>query len=200
MGIVNTSVILEGLEADIPVSGDMGKAGRLYFTTDTGKILRDNGVAWIDRTPSGSGGAQVVIVEANDNQTIPNITDTSVTLDTVLGSNADAWSIQSSSLLELNVGFDGDYEPECWVILSCWAVAGDMVELTLNLNGTPFAHVSGVSNGVTSVFLRTHPRLSLGMVDGDSFEIIVKQTSGADRLLRSAGTDLSSGIKITKVG
>jgi hypothetical protein len=41
-------IILEGLDAAKPAP-TAGAAGRLYFATDTGKVYRDNGSAWVER-------------------------------------------------------------------------------------------------------------------------------------------------------
>lgn len=42
------TVILRGTFASLPAAAI---AGRTYYTTDTGKILRDNGTTWDDVTP-----------------------------------------------------------------------------------------------------------------------------------------------------
>lgn len=46
-------VIVKGLLADIPTAG---MEGRLYFTTDTEDIFRDNGVTWDQINVSSSSG------------------------------------------------------------------------------------------------------------------------------------------------
>lgn len=44
-----SAVIAEGLYSALPA---FGINGRLYFATDTKRIYRDNGSAWVDVTPS----------------------------------------------------------------------------------------------------------------------------------------------------
>ena len=53
--------INSGVAASRPAAGI---AGRLYFTTDSGKIFWDNGAAWIDVTPpsGGGGGASALVL------------------------------------------------------------------------------------------------------------------------------------------
>jgi hypothetical protein len=45
-----SSIILEGIDAAKPSAAI---AGRLYFSTDTSKVYRDNGTSWDDVTPAG---------------------------------------------------------------------------------------------------------------------------------------------------
>ena len=48
MSVSFDQAVLEGLDASKPAAS-AGTIGRLYFATDTGKVYRDNGSAWVER-------------------------------------------------------------------------------------------------------------------------------------------------------
>jgi hypothetical protein len=52
------SVVQKGVFASRPAASI---AGLIYYSTDTGKIYRDNGATWDDVTPSGSGSIVSVL-------------------------------------------------------------------------------------------------------------------------------------------
>lgn len=48
MSVTFDQAVMEGLDASKPAAS-AGTVGRLYFATDTGKVYRDNGSAWVER-------------------------------------------------------------------------------------------------------------------------------------------------------
>ena len=59
------TVMLRGLLADLPTDNTAATEGRLYFTTDTGEIYRDNGTGWDAVPASANVGSQITIDEVD---------------------------------------------------------------------------------------------------------------------------------------
>lgn len=52
-----STVIVEGLFSALPV---FGMPGRIYFATDTKRVLYDTGTAWVDVTPGAPAAVALV--------------------------------------------------------------------------------------------------------------------------------------------
>ncbi len=67
MSLLLSTVIADGTYAAIPAAGI---DGRIYFATDTKKVYRDSGSAWVDITPGGPAATLAATPSAPGNFSI----------------------------------------------------------------------------------------------------------------------------------
>lgn len=182
LGAIN-QVIMEGLDASKPTAGTQG---RLYFTTDTGKIYYDNGTAWVLVGPSGGSSASSIqgvsvsattpttgqVLEYNGTEWVPT-TPSQVTIGFVIGNGSPGTDV-GPLLLAARAGTVS----QCAVLVKS---SDSSTALTFNIlqNGTSvFSSAVTIAAGASPGSISTHTLTStpLAIAKHDVFQINI--TSG----------------------
>ncbi len=196
-----SDVILKGLFADLPSDNTALTTGRLYFSTDTDALYRDNGTTWDAMVVGGGSSPLVLEAKCLDAQSLTSSTWTDVNFDEVDGTFLGHFDQSDTTKLVADSAAAGLWRIQAFAVFDCigGGAIGQICYAILYLNGsTVIARASQAIDGNTSTQVVTFPKL-VTLSDTDILTLQVRHTAGTTIDLHSNTTDAWSGLTLEKL-
>lgn len=152
------------------------------FETDTGRVLRWDGTAWIRTQHVSAAGRTGASVRRATNQSIPNGTLTAITFP-IEDFDSDGFIAAGGSLFTIPAGLGGLYSVLATASIPSGGVAGYLVVV---VNGSITYSSGGIDWSVGQVGVSW----PLSLNAGDTLDVRVLQSSGVSRNLNPASVGL----------